>query len=71
MLYRQQLTELPTQYGDIFEVWFDGSLVVPVKDILEQYAPEAMVFQSPQAAIRTAISGCLWSAMQEFVPTGC
>jgi alpha-L-fucosidase len=51
-MYRQQLTELLTRYGEIFEVWFDGSLVVPVKDILEKYAPNAMVFQSPQATIR-------------------
>jgi len=51
-IYRQQLTELLTHYGPIFEVWFDGSLVVPVKDILETYAPRAMVFQSPQATIR-------------------
>ncbi len=51
-IYRQQLTELLTRYGDMFEVWFDGSLVVPVKDILEKYAPHAMVFQSPQTTIR-------------------
>jgi len=51
-MYRQQLTELLTRYGDIVEVWFDGSLVVPVEDILEKCAPEAMVFQSPQATIR-------------------
>ena len=57
-IYRQQLTELLTRYGSIFEVWFDGSLVVPVKDILETYAPHAMVFQSPQATIRWSHSRC-------------
>ena len=51
-IFRQQLTELLTNYGDIFEVWFDGSLFVPIEDILEEYAPNAMVFQSPQATIR-------------------
>jgi alpha-L-fucosidase len=51
-LYRTQLTEVLTRYGDIFEIWFDGNLVVPVGDLLAQYAPRAMVFQSPQATIR-------------------
>jgi alpha-L-fucosidase len=51
-LYRQQLTEVLTRYGEMFEVWFDGSLVVPVGDILEKHAPNAMVFQGPHATIR-------------------
>jgi alpha-L-fucosidase len=50
--YRQQLTELLTRYGDLMEIWFDGSIVVPVADILAAYAPNAMVFQGPQATIR-------------------
>jgi alpha-L-fucosidase len=52
LFYRQQLTELLTRYGDIAEVWFDGSIEVPVADILTAYAPNAMVFQGPQATIR-------------------
>ena len=51
-IYRQQLTEVLSRYGTMFEVWFDGSLVVPVEDILEKYAPKAMVFQSPHTTIR-------------------
>jgi alpha-L-fucosidase len=51
-LYRQQLTELLTKYGPIVEVWFDGSQVVPVGDILQKHAPDAMVFQGPHATIR-------------------
>jgi alpha-L-fucosidase len=51
-LYRQQLTELLTRYGDLVEVWFDGSIVVPVGDLLRAHAPHAMVFQGPEATIR-------------------
>ena len=32
-IYRAQLTELLTRYGDICEVWFDGSCIVEVGDI--------------------------------------
>lgn len=51
-LYRQQLTEALTKYGPMVEVWFDGSIVVGVEDILKAHAPKAMVFQGPQATIR-------------------
>jgi alpha-L-fucosidase len=51
-LYRQQLTELLTRYGELVEIWFDGSVVVPVGDILRAHAPHAMVFQGPHATIR-------------------
>lgn len=51
-VYRQQLTEVLSRYGTMYEVWFDGSVVVPVGDILKQYAPHAMIFQGPHATIR-------------------
>lgn len=51
-LYRRQLTELLTRYGPITELWLDGSSVVPTGDIVAQHAPDAMVFQGPQATIR-------------------
>jgi alpha-L-fucosidase len=51
-LYRQQLTEVLSRYGEMFEVWFDGSNIVPVGDILKKYAPNAIVFQGPHANIR-------------------
>ena len=51
-LFRAQLTETLTRYGDMMEVWFDGSLVFDVGDILKQHAPNAVVFQGPQATIR-------------------
>lgn len=41
-----------TRYGAITEVWFDGTCVIDVKDILEKYAQNAVIFQSPQASIR-------------------
>ena len=50
--YRQQLTELLTRYGALTEIWFDGSTVVPVGDLLAAHAPHAMIFQGPQATIR-------------------
>lgn len=51
-IFRQQLTELLSRYGEIKEVWFDGSLVFDVGDIVQQHAPKAVVFQGPQASIR-------------------
>lgn len=51
-LFRQQLTEVLSRYGEMVEVWFDGSLVFDVGDILRLHAPNAVVFQGPQATIR-------------------
>lgn len=51
-LYRRQLTELLTRYGSITELWLDGSSVVPTGDLVAQHAPNAMIFQGPQATIR-------------------
>jgi len=51
-MYRQQLTELLSCYGEMMEVWFDGSTKTEVGDILKKYAPNAMVFGSKYATIR-------------------
>ena len=51
-LYRRQLTELLTRYGPTVELWLDGSSVVPTGDIVARHAPDAMIFQGPQATIR-------------------
>ncbi len=49
---RQQLTETWTQYGEVFEAWFDGSCKVPIADLVEKHLSEAVILQSPQANIR-------------------
>jgi alpha-L-fucosidase len=51
-MYREQLTEVLSRYGEMVEVWFDGSTAAPVADILRKYQPHAMVFQGPAATIR-------------------
>ncbi|HEO72023.1 MAG TPA: alpha-L-fucosidase [Candidatus Hydrogenedentes bacterium] len=51
-VYRQQLTEVLSRYGAMCEVWFDGSNVIEVGDILEKYAPHAAIFQGKYATIR-------------------
>ncbi len=49
---RRQWTEVLTRYGEISELWFDGSCVIELGDILQKYAPKAMVFQGPHATLR-------------------
>jgi len=51
-IYRKQLTELLTKYGDMYELWVDGSLIFDIKDIINQYAPKAVILQSSAATIR-------------------
>ncbi|HOH51354.1 MAG TPA: alpha-L-fucosidase, partial [Candidatus Hydrogenedentes bacterium] len=49
---RRQWTEVLTNYGEISELWFDGSCVVDLSDVLKKHAPNAMVFQGPHATLR-------------------
>lgn len=51
-VFRQQLTEVLTRYGNMLEVWFDGSCKVPMSDILKKHAKKAVIFQSTDASIR-------------------
>jgi len=51
-LFRQQLTEVLSRYGEMAEIWFDGNLIFDVGDILVRHAPKAVIFQGPQASIR-------------------
>ncbi len=53
-LYRRQWEEVLGICGPdiIREVWFDGGCVISVSDIFERLAPNAVVFQGPDASIR-------------------
>ncbi len=53
-LLRQQWTEVLTLYGKdlVSEIWFDGSCIVPLNDIIKKLAPDAVVLQSPVTNIR-------------------
>ena len=50
-VFRTQLQETLANYGEIMEVWFDGSCVIDVSDILEKYAKKAVIFQGPHATV--------------------
>lgn len=51
-VFREQMTEVLSRYGEIREVWFDGSCRIEVGDILQRYAPNAVIFQGPMASLR-------------------
>ena len=51
-VFRTQLTEVLTNYGDVIEVWFDGSCKIDVNDILEKYASNSVILQGPKASLR-------------------
>jgi len=54
-IYLQQLTEVLSRYGTPMEIWFDGSVrkdLIDLTGILQRYAPQAIIFNSPWATIR-------------------
>lgn len=48
----QEALETASEYTHVSEVWFDGSCVIEVGDIIKRHAPHAVVFQGPYASIR-------------------
>ena len=48
----QEALERASRYTHVSEVWFDGSCVIEVGDIIKRHAPHAVVFQGPYASIR-------------------
>lgn len=53
-VFRQQLRETLDNYRDVIEIWFDGSCIINVSDIIERHASTSVVFQGPHATIRWA-----------------
>jgi alpha-L-fucosidase len=51
-ILRKQWEEVLSGYGKIYEIWFDGSCIVPLDDIIQKYASDAIIFQSTMANIR-------------------
>lgn len=51
-VFRTQLEETLANYGEAIEVWFDGSCVIDVSDIIEKYAKNSVIFQGPHATLR-------------------
>jgi alpha-L-fucosidase len=65
-IYRQQLTEILTRYGPMFEMWFDGGNIVPINDLIDRFAPGLISFQGRRAG------GSRWVGTEHgFAPYPC
>ena len=64
--YRQQLKEILTGYGPMFEMWFDGGNIVPINDLIDRYAPGIISFQGRRTG------GSRWVGTEHgFAPYPC
>lgn len=76
-VYRRQLTELLTRYGPIMELWFDGGVKIPIMDLVQEHAPDTVVFNAPPDCANPVIRWCgneeglagdpLWNARDSFI----
>ncbi|MGA2863719.1 MAG: alpha-L-fucosidase [Verrucomicrobiota bacterium] len=65
-VYRQQLTEILTGYGPMFEMWFDGGNIVPINDLIDKLSPGIIAFQGRRAG------GSRWVGTEHgFAPYPC
>jgi alpha-L-fucosidase len=65
-IYRQQLTEILTHYGPMFEMWFDGGNIVPINDLIDRLSPGIIAFQGRRAG------GSRWVGTEHgFAPYPC
>ncbi len=64
--YRQQLKEILTGYGPMFEMWFDGGNIVPINDLIDQFSPGIISFQGRRTG------GSRWVGTEHgFAPYPC
>jgi alpha-L-fucosidase len=64
--YRQQLTEILTGYGPMFEMWFDGGNIVPINDLIDRLSPGIISFQGRRTG------GSRWVGTEHgFAPYPC
>ena len=64
--YRQQLTEILTNYGPMFEMWFDGGNIVPINDLIDRLSPGIISFQGRRTG------GSRWVGTEHgFAPYPC
>lgn len=54
-VFRQQLCEairIAKKHTKVTEIWFDGSCIIDVGDVMQEEAPDAVILQGPYANLR-------------------